>query len=57
VLWNIGRAVGSLGPYVVGSLASRYSFHGAIGLLASNYVLDIAATLWLVPELKGRALA
>lgn len=55
-LWNLGRAVGSLGPLAVGALAAKYSFHAAIGLLASIYFLDIVATLFLIPELKGKAL-
>jgi benzoate transport len=57
VLWNLGRAVGGFGPVVVGSLASRYSFPFAIALLASLYVLDMIATLFLIPELKGVELA
>lgn len=55
-LWNLGRAVGSLGPLVVGALAARYSFQAAIGLLASIYLLDILATVFLIPELRGMAL-
>jgi len=56
VLWNIGRAVGGFGPLVVGALAAKYSFNVAIGLLASIYVCDILATVFLIPELKGRQL-
>jgi MFS family permease len=56
VLWNVGRGIGSLGPVAVGTLAATYSFQAAIGLLASIYVLDIIATLFLIPELKGKAL-
>jgi len=56
VLWNFGRAVGSLGPLVVGALVARYSFHAAIALLAAIYPLDMVATLFLIPELKGVAL-
>jgi hypothetical protein len=56
VLWNVGRGIGSLGPVAVGTLAATYSFQAAIGLLASIYVLDILATLFLIPELKGKAL-
>lgn len=55
-LWNIGRAVGSLGPITVGALAAKYSFHDAIAFLASIYILDIFATLFLIPELKGKPL-
>ncbi|CFB63244.1 MFS transporter [Pandoraea apista] len=53
VLWNIGRAIGGLGPVAVGALAARYSFQIAIALLASLYVLDMIATRFLIPELKG----
>src|SRR5579863_6090924 len=56
VLWNLGRAVGGFGPVVVGALASRYSFPFAIALLAGLYVLDMIATLFLIPELKGAEL-
>jgi benzoate transport len=56
VLFNIGRAVGGFGPIVVGSLAAAYSLQVAIALLASIYVLDMLATIFLVPELKGKEL-
>lgn len=53
VLFNLGRAVGGLGPLVVGALAMVYSFHTAIALLAAIYVIDMVATIFLIPELKG----
>lgn len=53
VLWNIGRAIGGFGPMTVGALAARYSFQTAIALLAGLYVLDMVATVFLIPELKG----
>jgi len=56
VLWNIARAIGALGPLTVGAITAKYSFQTAIGLLASIYVLDIIATLFLIPELKGKTL-
>jgi MFS family permease len=56
VLWNIGRAVGALGPLAVGAFAAKYSFDAAIALLASIYILDIIATVFLIPELKGKEL-
>lgn len=56
VLFNLGRAVGGFGPVVVGSLAARYSFGAALALLASIYLLDIVATLLLIPERRGAAL-
>jgi hypothetical protein len=48
--------VGALGPLAIGALAAKYSFQAAIGFLASIYLLDIIATLFLIPELKGKAL-
>ena len=56
VLFNIGRGVGGFGPVVVGALAAAYSFQVAIALLASIYVLDMIATVLLIPELKGKEL-
>ena len=56
LLFNLGRAVGAPGPLVVGALAARYSFRVAIALLASVFLLEIIAIVFLVPELKGRAL-
>jgi MFS family permease len=56
VLFNIGRGVGGFGPVVVGALAAAYSFQVAIGLLAAIYLLDMIATLFLIPELKGKEL-
>jgi len=56
VLRNFARAVGALGPLTVGAIAAKYSFQTAIGLLASVYVLNIMATLFLIPELKGKTL-
>lgn len=53
VLFNIGRAVGGFGPVIVGGLAASYSLHVAIASLAGIYVLDMLATLFLIPELKG----
>ncbi len=56
VLFNLGRAVGGLGPLVIGILATQYSFATAISLLAVIYVVDIAATALLIPERKGAVL-
>jgi benzoate transport len=56
VLFNIGRAVGGFGPVAVGALAARYSFAAALALLASIYLLDIVATLVLIPERRGAEL-
>jgi MFS family permease len=56
VLFNAGRAVGGFGPVVVGALAARYSFGAALALLASIYLLDIFATLFLISERRGAEL-
>lgn len=56
VLFNFGRAVGGMGPLAVGALAAKYSFNIAIALLASIYVLAMGATIFLIPELKGKEL-
>ena len=56
VLFNVGRAVGGFGPVVVGALAARYSFGVALAFLASIYLLDIFATLFLIPERRGAEL-
>ena len=57
VLFNLGRAVGGLGPVVVGAVVSAYSFSTAIAFLAVIYVIDMVATVFLVPELKGKELS
>ena len=56
VLFNIGRGIGGFGPVVVGALAAAYSFQIAIALLAAIYLLDMVATVFLIPELKGKEL-
>ena len=56
VLFNIGRAVGGFSPMVVGMIISIYSYQVAIAFLAIIYVLDILATVFLIPELKGKEL-
>jgi MFS family permease len=49
VLFNAGRTVGAPGPLVVGALAAKYSFNAAIAVLASVYLLDLMATVFLIP--------
>ena len=56
VLFNIGRGIGGFGPLVVGMIVAQYSFQVAIAMLASLYVLDILATLFLIPEKMGKPL-
>jgi MFS family permease len=53
VLFNLGRAVGGLGPLVVGTVAASYSFRSAIAMLAGIYLLDMLVTALLIPETKG----
>jgi MFS family permease len=55
-LFNLGRGVGGFGPYVVGLVTTAYSFKITAVLLASIYVVDILATLFLLPETKGLAI-
>ena len=57
VLFNLGRAVGGFGPVVIGAIVSAYSFSIAIAFLAVIYVIDMVATVFLVPELKGKELS
>jgi len=57
LFFNVGRAMASLGPLIIGVLANRYSFATAIALLALLYVLDIVATATLIPETKGVVLS
>jgi MFS family permease len=56
VFFNLGRAVGGLGPLAVGALSARYSFAATAALLAAIYVIDLLATAFLIPETKGRVL-
>jgi MFS family permease len=56
VLFNLGRGVGGFGPFVVPILAAQYSFPTAIALLAVLYMIELLATMFLIPERKGVAL-
>ncbi|WP_428944609.1 MFS transporter [Pantoea sp. FN060301] len=53
ILFNLGRGVGGFGPLVIGLLAAKISFAAAITLLALIYLLDIFATLFLLPKTEG----
>ncbi|WP_075183345.1 MFS transporter [Pantoea sp. 1.19] len=53
VLFNLGRGVGGFGPLVIGLLVAQWSFVAAITLLALIYLLDILATLFLLPKQQG----
>ncbi|MCA4824047.1 MAG: MFS transporter [Serratia rubidaea] len=54
ILFNLGRGVGGLGPLVIGALVTQVSFTAAISLLAAIYLLDIYATLFLLPKKQGQ---
>jgi len=54
LLFNMGRGVGGFGPLVIGMLVAQVSFSAAITLLAAIYLLDIFATLFLLPKKQGQ---
>jgi len=56
VLYNMGRAFGSLGPLVIGILVSKYSFLVGTMFLAGLYILDLIVTYAFIPERRGKAL-
>jgi MFS family permease len=56
LFFNVGRAMGGLGPLLLGFLAAKYSFATAIALLASLYMVDLLATAFLIPETRGARL-
>ncbi|WP_249780166.1 MFS transporter [Bradyrhizobium sp. dw_411] len=56
VLFNVGRAVGGLGPIAVSAVAAAYGFDTAIALLALLYIVDILAFLFLIPDRRGAEL-
>ena len=53
VLFNLGRAVGGLGPLLIGLVASARGFEFAISALAVLYVIDLATMWLLIPERRG----
>jgi MFS family permease len=52
VLFNIGRAVGGFAPVTVAFVAAEQGFRFAIAMLATIYVVEMAA-MFLIPERKG----
>lgn len=56
VLFNIGRAVGGLGPVVVSAVAASWGFDTAIALLALLYIADMLAFWLLIPDRRGAEL-
>jgi MFS family permease len=53
VLFNLGRAVGGLGPVSVGVVTLWWGFPAAIALLSLLYLLDLVALLLFIPEKRG----
>jgi MFS family permease len=53
VLFNLGRAVGGLGPVTVGAVSLSWGFPTAIALLALLYLLDLIVLLLFIPEKRG----
>jgi MFS family permease len=56
VLFNLGRAVGGLGPVTVGAVTLWCGFPAAIALLALIYLLDLVVLLLFIPERRGAEL-
>jgi MFS family permease len=56
VLFNLGRAVGGLGPVTVGAVTIWCGFPAAIALLALLYLLDLIVLLLFIPEKRGAQL-
>jgi MFS family permease len=53
VLFNIGRAIGGLGPIIVSGVAAAYGFDSAIALLSLLYIADLLAFWLLIPDRRG----
>ena len=53
MLFNLGPAVGGLGPPLVGLVGSAHGFEFAISALAVLYVIDLATMWLLIPERRG----
>ena len=56
VLFNLGRAIGGLGPVSVGAITLCWGFPAAISLLALLYLLDLIVLLLFIPEKRGAEL-
>jgi MFS family permease len=56
VLFNLGRAIGGLGPVSVGAITLCWGFPAAISLLALLYLLDLIVLLLFIPEKRGAQL-
>jgi hypothetical protein len=55
-LFNLGRAIGGLGPVTVGAVTLWWGFPVAIALLALLYLLDLIVLLLFIPEKRGAEL-
>jgi MFS family permease len=56
LLFNLGRGFGGFGPMIIGMLATQFSFELALAFLAGLYVVDMLATIFLIPEKRGAPL-
>lgn len=56
VIFNIGRAIAGLAPWLIGMISKQYSLSYALGLLSGIYIISALAFLFLIPETKGKAL-
>jgi MFS family permease len=56
LLFNLGRGFGGFGPMIIGALATQLSFEAALVFLASLYIIDMLATIFLIPEKRGAPL-
>ena len=54
--YNVGRAVGSIGPALVGYLSGTIPLGTAIGYLAAGAYLLVILSVLTLPETKGREL-
>lgn len=56
VIFNIGRAIAGLAPWLIGLIAKDYSLSYALGLLSGVYIISALAFIFLIPETKGKSL-
>lgn len=53
-IWNIGRALGGLGPLAIGAMALHGTITSALGLISGIYIIAALAMIFLIPETKGK---
>ncbi|GGB32023.1 MFS transporter [Virgibacillus dakarensis] len=56
-VWNVGRALGGLGPLAIGAMAMHGTISSALGLISGVYIIAALAMLFLVPETKGKEIS